>query len=148
MSFLKNISSALASIGKQKRKNYLENITDDENKSEELEGDKIGASKDGQLNVGIQELSGYLFLETFILSNVIIKTFNGAKLTFISDNDKFILVSDTQEIKSDLAGNSFKYVTQISFDITEEGVERIKNGGFSKIKLDFKRKSLLFNKTI
>tara|TARA_B100000767_G_C19626943_1_gene476549 strand:+ start:67 stop:513 length:447 start_codon:yes stop_codon:yes gene_type:complete len=148
MSFLKNISSALASIGKQKRKNYLENITDDENKSEELEGDKIGASKDGQLNVGIQELSGYLFLETFILSNVIIKTFNGAKLTFISENDEFIVVSDTQEIKSDLAGNSFKYVTQISFDITEEGVERIKNGGFSKIKLDFKRKSLLFNKTI
>ena len=148
MSFLKNISSALASIGKQKRKNYLENITDDENKSEELEGDKIGASKDGQLNVGIQELSGYLFLETFILSNVIIKTFNGAKLTFISENDEFIVVSDTQEIKSDLAGNSFKYVTQISFDITEEGVERIKNGGFSKIKLDFKRKSLIFNKTI
>ncbi|MBD44361.1 MAG: hypothetical protein CMC65_03875 [Flavobacteriaceae bacterium] len=148
MSFLKNISSALASIGKQKRKNYLENITDDENRSEELEGDKIGASKEGQLNVGIQELSDYLFLETFILSNVIIKTFNGAKLTFISENDEFILVSDTQEIKSDLAGNSFKYVTQISFDITEEGVERIKNGGFSKIKLDFKRKSLLFNKTI
>jgi hypothetical protein len=148
MSFLKNISSALASLGKQKTKNYLENNTDDENSSEELEGDKIAASKDGQLNVGIQELSGYLFLETFILSNVIIKTFNGAKLTLIGDKDEFILVSDTQEIKSDLAGNSFKYVTQISFDITEEGIERIKNGDYSKIKLDFKRKSLLFNKTI
>lgn len=148
MSFLKNISSALASLGKQKTKNYLEKNTVDENSSEELEGDKIGASKDGQLNVGIQELSGYLFLETFILSNVIIKTFNGAKLTLIGDKDEFILVSDTQEIKSDLAGNFFKYVTQISFDITEEGVERIKNGDFSKIKLDFKRKSLLFNKTI
>lgn len=148
MSFLKNISSALASLGKQKTKSYLENNTVDENSSEELEGDKIAASKDGQLNVGIQELSGYLFLETFILSNVIIKTFNGAKLTLIGDKDEFILVSDTQEIKSDLAGNSFKYVTQISFDITEEGVERIKNGDYSKIKLDFKRKSLLFNKTI
>jgi hypothetical protein len=148
MSFLKNISSALASLGKQKTKNYLEKNTVDENSSEELEGDKIGASKDGQLNVGIQELSGYLFLETFILSNVIIKTFNGAKLTLIGDKDEFILVSDTQEIKSDLAGNSFKYVTQISFDITEEGIERIKNGDYSKIKLDFKRKSLLFNKTI
>ena len=148
MSFLKNISSALASLGKQKTKNYLENNTVDENSSEELEGDKIAASKDGQLNVGIQELSGYLFLETFILSNVIIKTFNGAKLTLIGDKDEFILVSDTQEIKSDLAGNFFKYVTQISFDITEEGVERIKNGDYSKIKLDFKQKSLLFNKTI
>ena len=148
MSFLKNISSALASLGKQKTENYLEKNTVDENSSEKLEGDKIAASKDGQLNVGIQELSGYLFLETFILSNVIIKTFNGAKLTLIGDKDEFILVSDTQEIKSDLAGNSFKYVTQISFDITEEGVERIKNGDYSKIKLDFKRKSLLFNKTI
>ena len=148
MSFLKNISSALASLGKQKTKNYLEKNTVDENSSEELEGDKIAASKDGQLNVGIQELSGYLFLETFILSNVIIKTFNGAKLTLIGDKDEFILVSDTQEIKSDLAGNSFKYVTQISFDITEEGIERIKNGDYSKIKLDFKQKSLLFNKTI
>tara|TARA_B110000977_G_scaffold100524_1_gene131947 strand:+ start:19 stop:465 length:447 start_codon:yes stop_codon:yes gene_type:complete len=148
MSFLKNISSALASLGKQKTKNYLEKNTVDENSSEKLEGDKIAASKDGQLNVGIQELSGYLFLETFILSNVIIKTFNGAKLTLIGDKDEFILVSDTQEIKSDLAGNSFKYVTQISFDITEEGIERIKNGDYSKIKLDFKRKSLLFNKTI
>ena len=41
MSFLKNISSALASLGKQKTKNYLENNTVDENSSEELEGDKI-----------------------------------------------------------------------------------------------------------
>jgi hypothetical protein len=148
MSFLNNISKAIASIGNNKTKNNLDNKATDEISSEELEGEKIGASKDGQLNVGIQELSGYLFLETFILSNVIIKTFNGAKLTLIGDKDEFILVSDTQEIKSDLAGNSFKYVTQISFDITEEGIERIKNGDYSKIKLDFKRKSLLFNKTI
>lgn len=148
MSFLKNISNALASIGNNKTKNNLDTESIEENSTEELEGEKIGASKDGQLNVGIQELSGYLFLETFILSNVIIKTFNGAKLTFIGDKEEFIVVSDTQEIKSDLAGNSFKYITQISFDITEEGVERIKNGDFSKIKLDFKRKSLLFNKTI
>ncbi|MBT3587499.1 MAG: hypothetical protein HN507_02505 [Flavobacteriaceae bacterium] len=148
MSFLKNISNAIASIGNNKTKNNLDTESTEENNIEELEGEKIGASKDGQLNVGIQELSGYLFLETFILSNVIIKTFNGAKLTFIGGKDEFIVVSDTQEIKSDLAGNSFKYITQISFDITEEGVERIKNGGFSKIQLDFKRKSLLFNKTI
>ena len=148
MSFLKNISNALASIGNNKTKNNLDTESIEENSTEELEGEKIGASKDGQLNVGIQELSGYLFLETFILSNVIIKTFNGAKLTFIGDKEEFIVVSDTQEIKSDLAGNSFKYITQISLDITEEGVERIKNGYFSKIQLDFKRKSLLFNKTI
>ena len=62
MSFLKNISKVIASIGNNKTKNNLDNKATDEISSEELEGEKIGASKDGQLNVGIQELSGYLFL--------------------------------------------------------------------------------------
>ena len=58
MSFLNNISKAIASIGNNKTKNNLDNKATDEISSEELEGEKIGASKDGQLNVGIQELSG------------------------------------------------------------------------------------------
>lgn len=148
MSFLKNISNALASIGNNKTKNHLDVESTEVNTSEESVGEKIGASINGQLNVGIQELSGYLFLETFILSKTTIKTLKGATLKFTSENGDFILKSDTQEIKSDLAGNSFKYITQISFDITEDEVERIKKGDFSKIQLDFKRKSLLFNKTI
>ena len=44
MSFLKKISTALASLGKQKAKNYLENKAADENSSEELEGDKIASA--------------------------------------------------------------------------------------------------------
>lgn len=148
MNFLKNISNALASIGNNKTKNHLDAESTEVNTSEESVGEKIGTSIDGQLNVGIQELSGYLFLETFILSKATIKTLKGATLKFTSENGDFILKSDTQEIKSDLAGNSFKYITQISFDITEDEIERIKKGDFSKIQLDFKRKSLLFNKTI
>lgn len=148
MNFLKNISNALASIGNNKIKNHLDVESTEVNTLEESVGEKIGASIDGQLNVGIQELSGYLFLETFILSKTTIKTLKGATLKFTSENGDFILKSDTQEIKSDLAGNSFKYITQISFDITEDEVERIKKGDFSKIQLDFKRKSLLFDKTI
>ena len=146
MSFLKNISNALASIGNNKTKNNLDSESIEKNTSEELVGENIGASTEGQLNVGIQELSGYLFLETFILSKINIKTFNGATLTFTSDKGDFVLLSDTQEIKSDLFGKSFKYITQISFDITDDEIERIKNGDFSKIQLDFKRKSLVFNK--
>lgn len=146
MSFLKNISNALASIGNNKTKNNLDSESIEKNTSEELVGENIGASTEGQLNVGIQELSGYLFLETFILSKINIKTFNGATLTFTSDKGDFVLLSDTQEIKSDLYGKSFKYVTQISFDINDDEIERIKNGDFSKIQLDFKRKSLVFNK--
>jgi hypothetical protein len=148
MSFLKNISNALASIGNNKPKNQVENETINENNSVELVGEKIGSSPDGQLNVGIQELSGYLFLETFILTNVNIKTFNGAKLNFKGGKDKFTLTSDTQEIKSDLAGKPFKYITQISFDISEKEIEKMKKGAYSEIQLEFKRKSVVFNKTI
>ena len=46
MSFLKNISKAIASIGNNKTKNNLDNKATDEISSEELEGDKIGASKE------------------------------------------------------------------------------------------------------
>ena len=148
MSIFKSISNAFASIGNNKTKNNLETESSEENIVEDLVGEKIGISSGGQLNVGIQELSGYLFLETFILSNINIKTFNGAKLTFKGDNDDFILLSDTQEIKSDLYSKTFKYITQISFDITEEEIERIKKGDYLTIHLDFKRKSLAFNKII
>lgn len=148
MSFLKKISNAFSSLGNNKTKNNFDIESTEESIVEDLVGVRIGNSSDGQLNVGIQELSGYLFLETFILSNANIKTFDGAKLTFKGEKDEFKLSSDTQEIKSDLADKSFKYITQISFDITEEKIERIKKGDYLTIQLDFKRKSLVFNKII
>ena len=148
MSFFKNISNAFASIGNNKIKNNLETESAEENIVEDLVGEKIGISSEGQLNVGIQELSGYLFLEAFILSKVNIKTFEGAKLTFKGENGEFILSSDTQEIKSDLFGKTFKHITQISFDINDEEIERIRKGDYLTIQLNFKRKSLVFNKII
>ena len=148
MSFLKNISNAFSSLGNSKTKNQLDTESNEEITSEELVGENIGIAAEGQLNVGIQELSGYLFLETFILSKINIKTFNGATLTFTSDKGDFVLLSDTQEIKSDLSGKPLKYITQISFDITDDEIDRIKSGDYSKIQLDFKRKSVVFNKAI
>ncbi len=148
MSFFKNISNAITSIGNNKTKNNLETESAEENIVEDLVGEKIGISSEGQLNVGIQELSGYLFLEAFILSNVNIKTFEGAKLTFKGENGEYKLSSDTQEIKSDLFGKTFKHITQISFDINDEEIERIRKGDYLTILLNFKRKSLVFNKII
>lgn len=148
MSFLKSISNALASIRNSKTNKQIDSESTEENISEELVGEKIGISSEGQLNVGIQELSGYLFLEAFILSKANIKTFNGATLTFISDKNEFTLKSDTLEIKSDLINRTFKYFTQISFDISEKEIDQIKKGDYSTIQLNFKKKTLHFNKVI
>lgn len=148
MSIFKSFDKVLASLGNSKAMNRLSDDSPKDNIAEELVGEKIAESKDGQINVGIQELSGYLFLEVFILSTVNIKTLNGAKLIFTSDKGDFILNSDTQEIKSEYSNNSYKYLTQISFDISEQEIEHIKKGAFSKVQLNFKRKSLIFDKTI
>ena len=148
MSIFKSFDKVLASLGNRKAMSRLSDDSPKDKTTEELVGEKIAESKDGQLNVGIQELSGYLFLETFILSTVNIKTLNGAKLIFTSDKEDFILSSDTQEIKSEYSNNSYKYLTQISFDISEEEIDFIKKGAFTKVQLDFKQKSLIFNKTI
>jgi len=43
MSLKKNISNALASIGNNKTKNHLDAESIEENNTEELEGEKIGA---------------------------------------------------------------------------------------------------------
>lgn len=148
MSIFKSFDKVLASLGNSKAMNRLSDDSPNDETTEEIVGEKIAESKDGQINVGIQELSGYLFLEAFILSTVNIKTLNGAKLIFTSNKDNFILSSDTQEIKSEYSNNSYKYFTQISFDISEDEIELIKKGAFTKVQLDFKRKSLVFDKTI
>ena len=77
-----------------------------------------------------------------------IKTLKERKIIFTREKDDFILSSDTQEIKSEYSNNSYKYFTQISFDISKEEIELIKKGAFTKVQLDFKRKSLVFDKTI
>ena len=54
---------------------HVDTFTED--KINNIEGDKIAESREGQLYCGATELNGYLFLETIMLSGVNIKTFNG-----------------------------------------------------------------------
>ncbi|MBZ0326003.1 MAG: hypothetical protein K8F54_00225 [Altibacter sp.] len=146
MGFLRKVDKVLAAMGNSRAMERLHVDKVTEAKSIEIEGTALASSEQGQLFGGIQELNGYLFLETVIVSGTKIKTFDGGRLTFISDTGNFELPSDTQEIDSEYSNVSRRFMTQISFDITEAEIERIKNKDFTEVHFDWKKKSLRFDR--
>ncbi len=146
MGIFKKVDKVLASLGNIRAMERLHVDTFTEDKINNIEGDKIAESKEGQLWVGIQELNGYFFLETIILSGIKIKTIKGGVLIFSNDDKDFTLISDTQEIESDFSNVSNRFMTRISFDITESEIQQIVNREFKQIRFEFKKKSLTFIK--
>lgn len=142
----KKIDKVLASLGSVKAMERLHVDTSTEEKTEHVEGDKIAESKEGQLYVGVSDINGYLFLETILFSGINIKTFNGGTLTFLGNDNEFELSSDTQEIVSEFSTISNRFMAQISFDISEEEIEKLRNGDFQQIRFNFKKKSITMNR--
>jgi len=146
MSIFKKVDKVLAAFGNIKAMERLHVDTFTESKIEDIGGEKLAESNQGQIWAGIQELTGYYFLETTILTGVNIKTLKGATLNFTSKNGDFELKSDTQEIKSEFSNISNRFITQISFDITEKEIDRLVKGDFSGVSFKFKKKSLEFQR--
>lgn len=141
MALFKKVGKVLASLGNNKGTKGLNDDAFVEEEFHTLQGTRIAASNEGIIYAGIDELNGYLFLETIIVSRLNIKTFNGATLQFSGVSD-FTLTSDTQEIESDSSGVSNQYATRISFDITQEEIELIKDKKYDTVVFSFKKKTL------
>jgi hypothetical protein len=146
MGLFRKVDKVLAAMGNIRAMERLHVDTVTEGKINEIEGDALAASEHGQFFAGVQELNGYLFLETVIVSGIKIKTFDGGRLTFVSDTGNFELPSDTLEIDSEYSNVSHRFMTPISFDITEAEIERIKNKDFSEVHFNWKKKSLRFKR--
>ncbi|RMA58076.1 hypothetical protein [Ulvibacter antarcticus] len=140
MALFKKVDKVLAALGNIRAMERLHVDTVTEEKIENIGGDKIAESQDGIIYGGIDELNGYLFLETVILSRMNIKTFKGATLKFIGSSD-FELKSDTQEIESEFSNVSNRFITRISFDITKNEIHLIKDKKYDKVIFGFKKKS-------
>ncbi len=141
MSLFKKVDKVLASFGNTGAMERLHEDSVTEEKISVIGGDKIAESDEGTLLAGINELNGYLFMETVMLSKVKMKTFKGAMLHFIGEED-FKLASDTQEIESEFSNASNRFMTKISFDITEKEIEFIKNKKYNKVIFECKKVSL------
>ena len=144
----KKIDKVLAAFGNMRAMERLHVDTVTENKIESAEGDKIAESREGAIFCGTSEINDYLFLETTIISGVKIKTFGGASLVFSQNGSEFTLKSDTQEIDPDFSNVSDRFIARVSFDITKEEVNKIRNGEFEKVQFCWKKKSLTFDKVI
>ena len=68
MALFKKVDRVLAALGNMKAMERLHIDTVTEEKMENVGGEKIAESDQGVLFGGIEELNGYLFLETILLS--------------------------------------------------------------------------------
>ncbi len=146
MALFKKVGKVFAALGNSKAKEGLQDDTFNEEEYQEMQGNKIAASNEGIIYAGINELNGYLFLETVVVSRLNIKTLNGATLKFSGATD-FTLPSDTQEIESESSKVSNQYTTQISFDIGKEEIDLIKNKKYDTVVFSFKKKTLTLQRS-
>lgn len=144
MRFLKKIDRVLAAFGNIKALERTHVDTFTENLIKNIEGKKIAESHDGQLWVEFKELAGYNFMESIILSRINIKTWDGSTLSFIEKDTNLILSSDNTHIESDYSNVSNTYITKISFIVTKDEINYIKNRQASLLVFKCKRKSISF----
>ena len=141
MALFKKVNKVLAALGNSKGKEGQNDTAFNEEEYLELHGNRIAASNEGIIYAGIDDLNGYLFLETIVVSRLNIKTFNGATLTFSGTTD-FTLPSDTQEIESESSSVAKQYTTKVSFDITKKEIALIKDKKYDTVVFSYKKKTL------
>ena len=142
MSIFRKIDKVLGAFGNIRalERNHVDTYT--ENLINNISGEKIAESKDGQLYIEFQELAGFEFLESTILSRENIKTFKGAKLSFIGDNNEMILDSDITEIESDYSNVSNRWMTKVSYVVTKDDINFITEKKADFILFEYKKKSI------
>ncbi|WP_299795785.1 hypothetical protein [uncultured Maribacter sp.] len=142
MSIFRKIDKVLGAFGNIKALERTHVDTFTENLITNISGVKIAESKDGQLFAEFQELAGFDFLESTILSRENIKTFKGAKLSFIGANNELILDSDITEIESDYSNVSNRWMTKVSYVVTKDDIKFITEKKANFILFEHKKKSI------
>jgi len=145
MSILKKLDLFLANMGNLKamQRNHTDTFT--ESKIENIKGEKIASSENGGIWIEFQELAEYHFMNVIIVGKKKIKTFNGCELVFVGKENEMKLKSDMQEIVSDFSNISNRWITFLSFDITDLNIDFILNKEAEKATLYFKKDSEIFD---
>ena len=144
MNFFKKADLFLAKMGNMKamERNHVDSFI--EQVIKDTDGKKIAASENGGIWIEFQELAGYNFMDATIIGNFDMKTFQGCQLTFIGGNDEMTLSSDTKELESDFSNVSNRWITQVSFDISNIPAETIENSDAQFIRIDCNKTSERF----
>lgn len=133
MNILRKKDEILAALGNIRAMERLHVDTHTEKKIKNISGIKIAESKQGQIWVSFQELNGFLFMNSTILSHLNLKTIRGTKITILTNDYEIEIDSDEKEIESDFSNVSNTWITKVSFVLDAKEKEIIENRNFEEI---------------
>ncbi len=107
---------------------------------------KIGDSDYGDLYIRIDELGGFLILETIIVSATNLKSKKGSKLTFLKEDELLAFDSDEDKIESDSSSSiAERFITKIDYNISEEEANMLKEKKYDTVRFEMNGKEILFS---
>jgi hypothetical protein len=106
---------------------------------------KFAVSDYGDLYLSINELGGFLMLETILVSATNVKTKKGSKLTFSAKEGTLKFDSDEDRIESDFSSNVSRYSTKIDYNISEAEAEVFKTKKYDSVLFEINGQEINFS---
>ena len=106
---------------------------------------KFAESKYGDLYLRVNELGGFLILETIMVTATDLKSKKGSSIVFTKENETLKLESDEHKIESDFSKTVKKSITKIDYNITEEEAESFKENKFDEVRFKINGNEIVFS---
>jgi len=106
---------------------------------------KYATSEYGDVYISINELGGFLMLETILVSATNVKTKKGSKLTFSAKDATLKFDSDENRIESDFSSDANRYSTKIDYNISEEEAEVFKTTKYHSVLFEINGQEINFS---
>jgi hypothetical protein len=106
---------------------------------------KFATSEYGDLYLRVNELGGFLIMETILVSATNLKSKKGSVLTFIKGKELIKLESDENKIASDFYNAVKKAITKIDYNISTKEVEAFKEEKYDEVRFEINGNEILFS---
>jgi hypothetical protein len=106
---------------------------------------KFAESDYGDLYLRVNELGGFLIVETIMVSATNLKSKKGSVLTFMKENEVLKLESDEHKIESDYSNSVKKSITKIDYNISSQEAEDFKEKIYDEVRFEINGKEILFS---
>jgi hypothetical protein len=107
--------------------------------------DKFATSDYGDLYLRVNELGGFLIMETILVSATNLKSKKGSVLTFIKGKEFIKLESDENKIASDFYNAVKKAITKIDYNISTREAEAFKEEIYDEVRFEINGNEILFS---
>jgi len=106
---------------------------------------KFATSDYGDLYLRVNELGGFLILETILVSASNLKSKKGSALTFMGGNATLKFASDEHKIESDYSKSVKKSITKIDYNISAKEAEAFKEEKYDEVRFEINGNDILLS---